>query len=139
MGPIHLVQGLLLTVLCLGAVGTRATEIVALVDDQLEAGTALADEIWRHAELGYMEEKSSAVLQAHLRDQGFAVESGLAGIPTSFVASYGRGEPVIGILAEFDALPGLSQDAVPERSPRIEGAPGHACGHHQLETGTRVQ
>lgn len=130
MGPSHLTRGLLLAFLLLGAAAARTAEIVALVDDQQDAGTALADAIWRHAEMGYLEEQSSAELQSYLRKQGFAVESGLAGMPTSFVASYGRGEPVIGILAEFDALPGLSQNAVPERSPRIEGAAGHACGHH---------
>jgi aminobenzoyl-glutamate utilization protein B len=120
----------MLALLSLGAAQAQGAEIVVLVDDQLEAGKSLADDIWRHAEMGYLEEKSSGALQAYLSEQGFALESGLAGIPTSFVASYGRGEPVIGILAEFDALPGLSQDAVPERAPRIEGAAGHACGHH---------
>ena len=80
----------------------RTAEIVALVDERLAAGTALADSIWRHAEMGYLEEKSSAALRAHLAGHGFAVEAGVAGIPTSFVASYGRGSPVIGILAEFE-------------------------------------
>lgn len=130
MGPQTLVRGLLLSGLLMAAAGARSAEMVALVNDQLDAGTALADAIWRHAEMGYLEEKSSAALQEHLAEQGFAVEAGVAGIPTSFVATFGRGEPVIGILAEFDALPGLSQNAVPERSPRIDGAPGHACGHH---------
>ena len=82
------------------------------------------------AELGYLEEKSTGRLQDFLKDRGFAVETGLAGIPTSFLASRGSGRPVIGILAEFDALPGLSQAAVPHRQPRVADAPGHACGHH---------
>lgn len=120
----------MLLVLILSAGVARAEEMVALVDEQLPAGTALADEIWRHAEMGYLEANSSAALSTYLEANGFRVESALAGIPTAFVASYGSGDPVIGILAEFDALPGLSQNAVPERSPRIEGAPGHACGHH---------
>lgn len=120
----------MLLMLVLAAGGARGEEIAALVDGQLQAGAALADEIWRHAEMGYLEEKSSAALKTYLQQNGFSVESGVAGIPTSFVASFGRGEPVIGILAEFDALPGLSQNAVPERSPRIDGAAGHACGHH---------
>ncbi len=119
-----------LLLLMLSAGYVRGEEIVALVDEQLPAGNALADEIWRHAEMGYLEEKSSAALQSYLGQNGFRIESGLAGIPTAFVASSGTGRPVIGVLAEFDALPGLSQNAVPERSVRIEGAAGHACGHH---------
>ncbi len=106
------------------------TEIVALVDDQFEAGTRLADTIWRYAEMGYLEEKSSAALREYLEAHDFSIRQDVAGIPTAFVASYGQGKPVIGILAEFDALPGLSQDAVPSRSPLIEGGAGHACGHH---------
>jgi aminobenzoyl-glutamate utilization protein B len=130
MRPMRLIQSLLLLSLTLTGGLSRSAEIVELVDDQLDAGTALADTIWRYAEVGYLEEKSSAALSSHLSEHGFSVETGAAGIPTAFVASFGQGEPVIGILAEFDALPGLSQSAVPERSPRIEGAAGHACGHH---------
>ncbi len=129
MGLSWVFRGFLL-ILTLCGPAARAEEMAALVDEQLAAGTALADEIWRHAELGYLEQKSSAALQSYLSERGFSVESGLAGMPTAFVASYGQGEPVIGILAEFDALPGLSQNAVPERSPQIEGGAGHACGHH---------
>ncbi|MCZ6619898.1 MAG: amidohydrolase [Gammaproteobacteria bacterium] len=91
---------------------------------------ALARDIWRFAELGYLEEQSSTRLQGYLESHGFEVRGGAAGIPTAFVASYGQGSPVITILAEFDALPGLSQDATPERNPLEEDAPGHACGHH---------
>ena len=128
---LHLWQrGLMLVLILLSGTAVRAADMVALVNDQLDAGTELADVIWRHAEMGYLEEQSSAALQEYLSGQGFALETGLAGIPTSFVASYGQGEPVIGILAEFDALPGLSQDAVPERSPLVQGGAGHACGHH---------
>jgi aminobenzoyl-glutamate utilization protein B len=105
-------------------------EIGALVDARLDAGTALADRIWGYAEMGYLEVQSSAALQAPLADRGFQVESAVADMPTAFVASYGRGKPVIAILAEFDALPGLSQEALPHRQPRQAGAPGHACGHH---------
>jgi aminobenzoyl-glutamate utilization protein B len=130
MGLLRLLGWILLSVLALAAAGARAAEIAALVDDQLDAGTALADAIWRHAEMGYLEEHSSAELKNYLSEQGFTLQTGLAGIPTSFVASYGNGKPVIGILAEFDALPGLSQDAIPTRQPRIQGAAGHACGHH---------
>jgi len=75
----------------------------------------IALQIWNHAELGYKEVKSSALLQETLKKEGFSVEAGVAEIPTAFVATYGSGQPVIGILAEFDALPGLAQEAVPEK------------------------
>ncbi len=82
------------------------------------------------AEPGYQETKSSALLADMLASAGFDVERGVAGIPTAFTASYGSGKPVIGILGEFDSLPGLSQEAVPHRQPREVGGNGHACGHH---------
>ena len=91
-------------------------------------------QIWNYAEVGYKEYKSSGLLQQTLRDNGFTVDSGVAAMPTAFVATYGSGKPVIGILAEFDALPGLSQDAVPERQPRTGVTAGHGCGHHLFGT-----
>lgn len=91
---------------------------------------ALASDLWDFAELGYLEEKSARRLSEYLSGQGFAVEEGVAGIPTAFVATHGEGEPTLAILAEFDALPGLSQAALPERRPVVADAPGHACGHH---------
>jgi len=94
----------------------------------------VAHRIWQWAEVGYQEERSSALLREELRAQGFEVESGVAGMPTAFVATAGSGDPVIAILAEFDALPGLSQEAVPERRPIVAEAPGHACGHHLFGT-----
>ena len=94
----------------------------------------VAKSIWDWAEVGYQETKSSALLQQELTKAGFKVEAGVAGIPTAFVASAGSGKPVIGILAEYDALPGINQDAVPDRKP-IEGKhAGHACGHHLFGT-----
>ena len=104
-----------------------------LARQQGPASVQLAQQIWEYAELGYLEEQSSRALQRYLQSAGFDVESGVADIPTAFVATFGdAGDagPTIGILAEFDALPGLSQDAVPVRAPREEGQPGHACGHH---------
>jgi aminobenzoyl-glutamate utilization protein B len=95
---------------------------------------AVAKQIWTFAEVGYMEEKSSALLQSELRGAGFNVKPGVAGEPTAFIAEYGSGKPVIAILGEFDALPGLSQDAVPERKPLRAGGPGHGCGHHLFGT-----
>jgi len=95
----------------------------------------ISDAIWSYAELGLQEYKSSALLAKTLEEEGFRVEMGLAGMPTCFVASYGSGEPVIGILGEYDALPMISQKAlVPTRDPLVEGAPGHGCGHNTMGT-----
>ncbi len=119
--------------LCLGlATSARAAEdgVLDHVEANAPAARALAQDIWRLAEVGYLEEDSSRRLQGFLADRGFEVEAGVAGIPTAFVASAGSGEPVIGILAEFDALPGLSQAAVPRRQALEEDGAGHACGHH---------
>ncbi len=90
----------------------------------------VAKTIWNWAEVGYQETKSSALLQQELTQAGFKVEAGVAGIPTAFVASAGSGQPVIALLAEFDALPGINQDAVAERAPIAGKNSGHACGHH---------
>ena len=85
--------------------------------------------LWEWAEVGLQELKSAKLLADTLEQHGFSVQRGVAGMPSAFVASYGHGEPVIGMMAEMDALPGLSQKAVPYREPRIEGAAGHGCGH----------
>jgi aminobenzoyl-glutamate utilization protein B len=90
--------------------------------------------IWGWAETGLEEFKSSKELQDLLRANGFTIESGVAGMPTAFVASYGTGRPVIGILAEYDALPGLSQDASAERKARPDVMAGHGCGHSVFGT-----
>ena len=90
----------------------------------------IAQQIWEWAELGYQEERSAALLQDALREEGFTLEAGVAGMPTAFVGEYGSGAPIIGILAEYDALPGLSQEASTERKPLVDGGSGHACGHN---------
>jgi aminobenzoyl-glutamate utilization protein B len=87
-------------------------------------------EIWKYAEVGYKEVQSSALLQKTLKENGFEVQAGVAEIPTAFVATYGSGQPVIGILAEYDALPGLAQEAVPEKKSIAGQKAGHGCGHH---------
>lgn len=110
------------------------TTLASALDARFAHWRGVADSIWSFAELGYQERRSSALLQQQLRDAGFDVRAGVAGIPTAFVATYGSGKPVIGVLAEFDALPGLSQAPVPERRPVAERAPGHACGHHLFGT-----
>lgn len=99
------------------------------IDNDGEAYSKIAQQIWSYAEMGYQEEQSSALLQKTLADQGFEIETGVAEIPTAFVARYGSGQPVIAILGEYDALPGLSQQAVPYKSSN-NGKAGHACGHH---------
>ncbi|MTB50018.1 amidohydrolase [Lewinella sp. W8] len=127
----------LLFAICLSLVTTTLEaqkispqEILNRLDQRSAAYGTLAHTIWEYAEVGYQEEKSSALLQEKLRAAGFSVEAGVADIPTAFVASYGSGKPVIGLLAEFDALPGVSQEAVPEPRPRPGSSAGHACGHH---------
>ncbi len=112
--------------------------VAAFIDDNAGGYAEIAQEIWDLAELGYLETESSALLAGTLADAGFEVEVGVAGIPTAFVASHrtGDGGPVVGILAEFDALPGISQDRSPEWAP-IPGKPrGHACGHHLFGAGS---
>ncbi len=94
--------------------------------------------IWEYAETGYREEKSSALLQKELAAAGFRVQAGVAEEPTAFVASFGSGQPVIGLMGEFDALPGLSQAARPDRSPVVQGGAGHACGHNLLGSGSAL-
>lgn len=92
--------------------------------------------IWDYAEVGYKEIKSSSLLQNTLKDNGFTVDAGVAGMPTAFVATYGSGTPVIGILAEYDALPGLSQDNSPTKTSIANKTSAHACGHHLFGTGS---
>jgi aminobenzoyl-glutamate utilization protein B len=109
-------------------------EVVKTIDAGYNTYSDVAHKIWQFAEVGYKEEKSAALLQDMLKQAGFKIESGVAGIPTAFTATYGSGKPVIGILGEYDALPGVSQDAVPEVK-KVEGRPaGHACGHHLFGT-----
>ena len=122
---------------CAGAAHAQdADRILGFVDSRYESTAELARTLWDYAEVGYQEEQSSGRLQEELAAAGFEIEAGVAGIPTAFVASYGEGEPVIGILAEFDALPGINQGDVPRRSP-VEGkSAGHACGHNLFGAGS---
>ncbi|MDY7078638.1 MAG: M20 family metallopeptidase [Chloroflexota bacterium] len=108
------------------------------VEDNQDKFTQVSDQIWRFAELGYQESQSAELLASTLEEAGFTLEREVAGIPTAFVASYGSGKPVIAILGEYDALPGLSQDAVPHRKPLAEGENGHGCGHNLLGAGSLV-
>lgn len=106
------------------------------LEDHKGTYISIASQIWDWAELGFLEEKSSELLENTLQDAGFSLEEGVADMPTSFIASYGSGKPVIGILAEFDALPGVSQTAVPYRQERTDTKNGHACGHHLFGSGS---
>lgn len=108
--------------------------ILKKLDSKADFYGGIANQIWSNPELGYLETQSSLLLQKTLTDAGFKVEAGVAEIPTAFIAEFGSGKPVIGIMAEFDALPGVSQDAVPFKSPIVEGGAGHACGHHLFGT-----
>jgi len=106
------------------------------IDARRDSYATVAKQIWGFAEVGYQEEKSSALLQQQLRAAGFQVKAGVADIPTAFVATFGSGKPVIGIVGEFDALPGLSQEAQTAARHAIEeNAAGHGCGHNLLGTG----
>ena len=108
---------------------------VNYLDKSFSVYDKLQKTVWSNAELGFLETKSSALLQNHLKENGFTVQDGVAGMPTAFVATYGSGQPVIAVLAEFDALPGLSQDTVPYRKPLVEGGGGHGCGHNAFGVG----
>jgi aminobenzoyl-glutamate utilization protein B len=107
---------------------------LAALSSAYEADKKTALQIWEYAEVGYKEVKSAALHVQHLKDAGFTVETGVAGIPTAFVATYGTGSPAIGILAEYDALPGINQSASAERDPIVGKNAGHACGHHLFGT-----
>jgi aminobenzoyl-glutamate utilization protein B len=106
------------------------------LDGSFQTYDSFQKTIWEYSELGFLEVKSSQLLQEHLKENGFSIEAGVAGLPTAFVATYGSGSPVIGILAEFDALPGLSQDTVAYRKPLVKDGNGHGCGHNVLGVGS---
>lgn len=105
-------------------------EIIDFVDDNFKTLSDLSDKIWSFEEVAFEETKSSAALQEYAKSQGFKVTTGIGDIPTAFIAEYGSGSPVIGVLGEFDALPGLSQKTVPYKDPLHKGGAGHGCGHN---------
>jgi len=113
-------------------------QVMQLVDHHAAHFSETSKAIWEYAELGYHESKSSVLLQHELQAAGFRIQSPVADEPTAFVATYGRGQPIIGIMGEFDALPGLSQAAIPDRKPVVDGAPGHGCGHNLLGSGAAL-
>ena len=106
--------------------------VVASVEKHKENLIQISDSIWALAETAFEESISSEMLADYAEKNGMTVTRGVADIPTAFVATYGSGKPVISVLGEFDALPGLSQNTVPTKDPRIDGAPGHGCGHNMF-------
>ena len=130
-----------LLIILTGIITTYATaqerdkeRMMGYIEDHSELFGDVSRKIWEFAELGYQESNSSRILQEVLDKAGFRIETGVAGLPTSFIARFGEGSPVIGILAEYDALAGLSQDTVPWKKPLIEGGNGHGCGHNLFGT-----
>lgn len=106
--------------------------VIASVEKHEAELIRISDEIWALAETAFEETKSAEILAIYAESQGFTVARGVAGMPTAFVATYGSGSPVISVLGEFDALPGLSQKTVPTKSPLEEGEAGHGCGHNMF-------
>ncbi len=109
-------------------------DLLKQIDARAQHFTEVSRQIWEFAEVGYKETKSSELLRTELRGAGFQVLEKIADIPTAFSATWGQGKPVIGILGEFDALPALSQEAIPQQKARVSGAPGHGCGHNLFGT-----
>ncbi|WP_235297913.1 amidohydrolase [Portibacter marinus] len=105
-------------------------EVIDFVEDNFDDLTTLSDKIWSYEEEAFQETRSAAALKEFAKKNGFKITENVGGMPTAFTAEYGSGSPVIGILGEFDALPGLSQKTVPHKDPLNEGAPGHGCGHN---------
>jgi aminobenzoyl-glutamate utilization protein B len=106
--------------------------VLARVTAHAERFGTISRQIWETPELGFHETKSSALLQSELRANGFQVFANVASMPTGFTATFGSGKPVIALMGEFDALPGLSQKDMPSLSPVQPGAPGQGCGHNLL-------
>ncbi|NIO48502.1 MAG: amidohydrolase [Candidatus Aminicenantes bacterium] len=111
-------------------------ELLGKVDKKSQLLVEVSDSLWEYAEIALLEYKSSKLLMSVLEKEGFDVEREVAGLPTAFVASYGSGKPIIGILAEYDALPGLSQDNTAFKKALIEGGAGHGCGHNLFGAGS---
>lgn len=115
-----------------GASLKKKEEAVASIERHKAELIDLSDRVWGFAETALLETRSAEALAAYAEKQGFTVERGVAGMPTAFVASYGAGRPIIGVLGEYDALPGLSQKAQPVKEALQAGAPGQGCGHNLL-------
>lgn len=115
-------------------IGEKKKAVITSIEEKADELTELSDKIWAFEEVAFQEEQSSKALADMARAHGFRVKMGVAEIPTAFTAEFGSGEPVIGILGEFDALPGLSQKTVPHKEPLNPGSAGHGCGHNLFGT-----
>jgi aminobenzoyl-glutamate utilization protein B len=117
-------------------VNANKSSVIASIDKRSSELTTMSDEIWANAETALREVKSAKTLADYAEAQGFIVRRGVAGMPTAFVAEYGSGKPIIGIMGEYDALPGISQKAQPTKEPLQVGAAGHGCGHNLFGVGS---
>ena len=114
----------------------KKQDVLKSVENHQQELIALSDDIWAYAETALMEHKSSKALADYAEAQGFKVERNVADLPTAFIASYGSGKPIIGIMGEYDALPGLSQKAQTTKEALDVDAPGHGCGHNMFGPGS---
>jgi len=115
---------------------SETQELLQSIDARAVQSADLARRLWDYAEVGYQETRSTQLLQDTLSAEGFSIQAGVAEIPTAFIASFGNGKPVIAILAEYDALPGITQDALPGRNLLESKTAGHACGHNLFAAGS---
>lgn len=122
--------------ICFGQDNPNKQAVIKSVERQEEALIDMSDKIWALAEVAFQESGSAELLANYAEANGFKVERGVAEMPTGFVAEFGEGRPIIGILGEFDALPGLSQDISSEKTPIEEGGAGHGCGHNLFGAGS---
>ena len=112
----------------------NAAEVLRKMDARAGHFSEVSLRIWEFAELSFEEFQSAALLRSELQAAGFQIQTNIAGMPTAFIASWGEGKPVIGLLGEYDALPELQQAAVAEKQPENKATPGHGCGHNLLGT-----
>lgn len=117
-----------------GKVNSEKQYAIKAAENKYDELTTLSDKIWSYEEIAFQEKQSAEALIAYAESNGFKVTKGVAEIPTAFVAEYGSGKPIIGIMGEFDALPGLSQKTVPQKDPLNKGGAGHGCGHNLFGT-----
>ena len=130
---------ILILMLSFGSINAQSAnklkkELLNSIEQKSDELVTMSDNIWHAAEVAFREEKSAEYLIAYAKQNGFDVDSDLAGMPTAFTATYGEGSPVIGIIGEFDALPGLSQTTAPYKNELTEGGAGHGCGHNLFGT-----
>jgi aminobenzoyl-glutamate utilization protein B len=118
------------------AVNPNKTSVIQSVDKHQQELISMSDKIWAYAETALRETKSAKELADYAEAQGFILKRGVAGMPTAFTAEYGSGKPIIGIMGEFDALPGISQKAQPTKEALNPGASGHGCGHNLFGAGS---